>query len=68
MYETPWVERHTAFEDLRSLQESIIHCLGSIQCNDDPENCFDSKTVIEASGLLNQLQNPSFITPFQTGR
>ena len=29
----------------------------SIQDNDDPENRFESKTVIEASGLLKQLQN-----------
>ena len=48
--------------------ESFIYCLESIQRNDDPENRFDSKTVIEASGLLKQLQNPSFIILFQTCR
>ena len=36
--------------------QSVIHYLESIQRNDDRENSFESKTVIEASGLLKQLK------------
>ena len=62
MGETHWVERHKTFEDLANSYKSVIHCLESIQRNDDLENRFDSKTVIEASVLLKQLQNPGFVT------
>ena len=65
---TRLVERHMTFEDLPNLCELVIHCLESIQHKDDLENRFDSKTVIEASGLLKQLQNPGFIILFQTCR
>ena len=66
MCETYWVEKHMTFEDLANLYASVIHYPESIQRNDDPGNRFDSKTVIQASGLLQQLQNPVFIIPFQT--
>ena len=65
MCETRRVERHATFEDLANFYELVIHCLESIERNDDPENRFDSKAVIEASGLLKQLQNRGFITSFQ---
>ena len=56
MCETCRIEIHTTFENLANLQESVIHCLDSLQHNGDPENHFDSKIVIKASGLLRQLQ------------
>ena len=62
MCETHWVERHKTFEDLANSYKSFIHGLESIQRYDDLENRFDSKTVIEASVLLKQLQNPGFVT------
>ena len=65
---TCWVERHTAFENLANLCESVIHRFESIKRNGDPENHFDKKTVIEASRLLKQLQHPRFIISFQTCR
>ena len=69
MYMTCWVERYTAFENLTNLYESVIHRFESIKRNGDPENHFDKKkTVIEASRLLKQLQNPGFIRSFQTCR
>ena len=68
MCETHWVERHTPFEDLAYLDKSVIDCLESIQGYDDPEIRFDSKAVIEASGLLKELKNPGFIISFQTCR
>ena len=55
MCKTRWVERNTTFEDLTNLYKPVIFCRESIQSNDDSENCFDSKTVIETSGLLKQL-------------
>ena len=65
MSETCRVERHATFEDLANFYELVIHCLESIERNDDPENRFDNKAIIEASGLLKQLQNRGFITSFQ---
>ena len=39
--EAHWVERHTAFIDLRQLYESILHCLESISLTDDLNNGLD---------------------------
>ena len=64
MCETGWVERHTSFEDLANLYESVIHFLESIQRSNDPENRIDVKAAIEASGLFKQLQNLGFIIIF----
>ena len=62
MCETLWVERHTTFKDLTNFNEKVIRYLESIQRKDDPENCFDSKTVRKALGLVKQFQNTGFIT------
>ena len=65
--ETRWVERHTAFDDLSELYESLLHCLEKIESNNnDPENRFDPKSVSEASGIRKQLKSSSFIVAFQT--
>ena len=63
---TPWVERHTAFEDLNQLYKPQLNCLESIQSNSDPNNRFDAKPITEAAGLLKQLRNLSFIISFHT--
>ena len=60
------MERHTAFEDLFILYDPVLHCLESIQNNVDPENRFDPKSVMKASGLLKQMPRPVLIVSFYT--
>ena len=46
---------------MANLYKLVIDHLGSVQCNHDQRNRFDSKIFKDASGLLRQLQNPGFI-------
>ena len=64
--ETRWVERHSAFDDLNQIYKPLLNCLESIQCNSDPNNCFDAKSTTEAAGLLKHLQGSFFIISFHT--
>ena len=49
LYETRWVERHTAFEDLHLLYKHVLDCLSNMKNNN---RMWDPKTLIEASGIL----------------
>ena len=60
MCEIRWVKSKFFIHWVESV-ESVIHWVESIQRNDDPQNCFNCKTVIVASWLLKQLQNSGFI-------
>ena len=60
------MERHTSFDDLSELYESLLHYLEKIESNNDPENRFNPKSVNEASGIRKQLKSSSFIVAFQT--
>nr|XP_054760699.1 52 kDa repressor of the inhibitor of the protein kinase-like [Lytechinus pictus] len=60
--ETRWVERHTSFDDLKTLYEPLLNCLDNIESNHNTR--WDPKTVTEASGLNANLRNAKFIVPF----
>jgi len=45
--ETRWVERHTAFSDLKALYEPLLDCLAFIEVNE--KNVWDPKTVTEGT-------------------
>ena len=62
--ETRWVERHTSFTDFQQLYEPLLHSLETIH----RVNGWDTKSVTDASGLLNQITSSNFIAAFQTCR
>ena len=62
--ETRWVERHTAFEDLHLLFKHVLDCLSNMKNNNN--HMWDPKTVIEASGILNQMTDAKFFISFHT--
>ena len=64
--ETRWVERHTAFNDLASLYDTVLLCLEKIFLNTVPDTKFDPHSVTEASGLHRQLESSSFLIAFKT--
>ena len=49
--ETRRVERHTAFNDLASLYDTVLLCLEKIFVNTVPDTKFDPHSPTEASGL-----------------
>ena len=57
--ETRWVERHTAFEDLHLLYKHVLDCLSNMKNNNN--RMWDPKTVIETSGILNQITDVNFL-------
>lgn len=64
--ETRWVERHTSFSDLETLYEHLMHCLDTIELNEDTR--WDPKSVTEASGLNSQIRSSKFIVSFTSCR
>ena len=64
--ETRWVERHTTFNDLASLYDTVLLCLEKIFLNTVPDTKFDPHSVTEASGLHRQLESSSFLIAYKT--
>ena len=62
--ETRWLERHTAFEDLHVLYKRVLDCLSNMKNNSN--RMWDPKTVVEASGILNQMTEAKFFISFHT--
>ena len=62
--ETRWIERHTAFEDLHVLYKYVLDCLGNMKNNNN--RMWNPKTVIEGSGILNQMTDAKFFISFHT--
>lgn len=58
---TRWVEKIQAFETFALLFKPVIDCLGQIT---EDKATWDSKAVIEASGLLSNMSCGSFLTAF----
>lgn len=64
--DTCWVERHTTFEDFVDLYESLLSCLDVIIISVNQSKLWDSKSVVEANGLLKSITSSEFITAFHT--
>lgn len=63
---TRWVERHAALETFADLYTVVCDCFG--QMGEEGSDKWDSDSLTRASGMLNSLQNSSFIVAFVTAR
>ena len=62
--EARWIERHTVFEDLHLLYNHVLDCISNTKNNNN--RMWEARTVIEASGIFNQMTDSKFFISFHT--